>query len=201
MAGLIVKSPYLKCGGKGGTVSGYMRYVATRERVQKLADSRPATQKQTQLAEKIAKEFPDSRDLFEYADWKAAPTRANASAFITTALECNWQTATQSDVYLRYIATRPRAERLGSHGLFGDSDGVELEKAMRELDSSTGNVWTHIFSLKRCDAQRLGYDSADSWRNLLRAHRGEIVRAEGIPCHQERRHLQGRIRPYRGNYL
>ena len=61
---------------------------------------------------------------------------------------------------MKYIATRPRAERLGDHGLFGDEDGVDLEQAMWELDQYTGNVWTHIISLKREDAARLGYDNA-----------------------------------------
>ena len=82
---------------------------------------------------------------------------------------------------MKYIATRPRAERLGDHGLFGDEDGVDLEKAMRELDYYTGNVWTHIISLKREDAARLGYDSANAWRNLLRANRNDIAAAMNIP--------------------
>ena len=82
---------------------------------------------------------------------------------------------------MKYIATRPRAERLGSHGLFGDKDGVELDKAMAELESYTGNVWTHIISLKREDAERLGYDNARAWRNLLRAHRNDIAAAMNIP--------------------
>ena len=71
------------------------------------------------------------------------------------------------DGYMKYIATRPRAERLGDHGLFGDGD-VDLEKAMQELDQEyDGNVWTHILSLKREDAARLGYDNAKAWRDLL----------------------------------
>lgn len=82
---------------------------------------------------------------------------------------------------MKYIATRPRAERLGSHGLFGDSDGVSLEKAIAELEQYTGNVWTHIISLKREDAARLGFDNAAAWRNLIRAHRNEIAAAMKIP--------------------
>ena len=87
------------------------------------------------------------------------------------ALEMHWPAANQSEVYLRYIATRPRAERLGEHGLFGDEDGVDLEKAMAELENYQGNVWTHIISLKREDADRLGYDSANAWRDLIRAQK------------------------------
>ena len=81
---------------------------------------------------------------------------------------------------MKYIATRPRAERLGDHGLFSDEDGVNLEQAMRELDQYTGNVWTHIISLKREDAARLGYDNAKAWMNLLRANRNDIAAAMNI---------------------
>lgn len=117
----------------------------------------------------------------EYGDYQEHPTKANASAFISQALEENWSDVQKSDGYMKYIATRPRAERLGSHGLFGDKDGVELDKAMAELESYTGNVWTHIISLKREDAERLGYDNARAWRNLLRAHRNDIAAAMNIP--------------------
>ena len=106
--------------------------------------------------------------------------RANASVFITRALEENWFQVQQSDGYMKYIATRPRAERLGDHGLFGDEDAVDLEKTMRELDQYSGNVWTHILSLKREDAARLGYDNAKAWRNLLRANRNDIAAAMNI---------------------
>lgn len=180
MAKLIVKSPYIKCGG-AAKAGGYMKYIATRENVQFVPDERPPTRKQEQIIAKLVKDFPDSRELFEYKDYASAKTKYNASAFITTALESNWDHASRSDIYLKYIATRPRAERLGSHGLFGDDDTVDLEKTMAELDAYTGNVWTHIISLKREDAARLGYDSAAVWRDLLRAHRNEIAEAMQIP--------------------
>ena len=179
MAGLIVKSPYLKCGG-GSSVSGYLRYIGTREQVELLPDDRPPTRKQEQLVRKLTKDFPEAKELDEYSDYEAKPTKANASAFITRALEENWAQVQQSDGYMKYIATRPRAERLGDHGLFGDEDGVDLEQAMRELDQYTGNVWTHIISLKREDAVRLGYDSAESWRKLLLAHQTELAQAMKI---------------------
>ena len=70
---------------------------------------------------------------------------------------------------------------MGNHGLFGDEDGVDLEQAMDELDHYTGNVWTHILSLKREDAARLGYDNARAWMNLLRANRNDIAAAMNIP--------------------
>ena len=180
MARLILKSPYLKC-GEGNSVSGYMRYIGTRERVELLPDNRPPTRKQEQLIRKLVKDFPSSKNLDEYFDYETKPTKAHASAFITRALEENWPEIQQSEGYMKYIANRPRAERLGDHGLFGDEDIVGLEQAMRELDQYTGNVWTHIISLKREDAARLGYDNARAWRNLLRTNRNDIAATMNIP--------------------
>ena len=64
-----------------------------------------------------------------------------------------------ADGYMKYIATRPRAERLGDHGLFGDEDSVNLEQAMRELDQYTGNVWTHILSPVKTLRQKTAADA------------------------------------------
>ena len=180
MARLILKCPYLKCDGNH-SVSGYLRYIGTRERVELLPDDRPPTRKQEQLVRKLVKDFPSSKGLEEYSDYEFKPTKAHASAFITRALEENWPAVQQSDGYMKYIATRPRAERLGNNGLFSDEDGVDLAKAIDELDHYTGNVWTHIISLKREDAARLGYDNARAWMNLLRVNRNDIAAAMNIP--------------------
>ena len=180
MARLIVKSPYIQCGGSQGA-DGYMRYIATRERVEIIPDDRPPTRKQEQLITKLTKDFPDVKELLEYEDYTAHPTKANASSLITLALEEHWKQVQQTDGYMQYIATRPRAERLGDHGLFGDADHVDLDAAMSELEHYTGNVWTHILSLHREDAERLGYNNAQAWRALLRAHRNDIAAAMHIP--------------------
>ncbi|WP_449290953.1 MobP3 family relaxase [Oscillibacter ruminantium] len=180
MAKLIVKSPYLKCGG-AEKVSGYLHYIGTREHVQKLTDDHPPTRKQEQLIAKLATDFPGVKKLAEYEDYTSRKTKVNASALIAMALEENWSAVSQTDGYMKYIATRPRTERLSSHGLFGDEDNVDLDAAMAELDSYTGNVWTHIISLYREDAARLGYDNANAWRNLIRAHRNDIAAAMKIP--------------------
>lgn len=183
MAKLIVKSPYIKCPGSGDAAGagGYLRYIGTREHVQKLTDNRLPTRKQEQLIAKLMKDFPAVKELVEYSDYSEHKTKSNASALITMALEENWAAVSQMDGYMKYIATRPRAERLGSHGLFGDEDGINLKEVMAELNSYTGNVWTHIISLRREDAARLGYDSAQAWRNLIRAHRNDIAAAMRIP--------------------
>ena len=180
MAGLIVKSPYIK-GGGGRSAGGYLRYIATRERVEILPDGRPPTRKQEQLIAKLTNDFSNVKSLPEYADYTEHPTKANASTLITMTLEEHWEEVRASDGYARYIATRPRAERLGSHGLFGDEDAVDLDAAMAEVSAYQGNIWTHIISLKREDASRLGYDNARAWCTLLRANRHEIAAAMNIP--------------------
>ena len=180
MARLIVKSPYFK-GGGAKPAGGYLRYIATRERVEILPDDRPPTKRQTQLIEKLTKDFPDTKTLLEYGDYAAHPTKFNASQFLTLAVEANWGKVQEIDGYAKYIATRPRAERMGEHGLFGDEDAVDLNAAMAEVNSYTGNIWTHIISLRREDAERLGFDHADAWRALLRAHRNDIAEAMHIP--------------------
>ena len=180
MARLIVKSPYVKC-GSGKSAGGYLKYIATRERVEIIPDGRSPTRKQAQLIAKLVKDFPDAKTLLEYEDYADHPTKASASALITLALETNWDKLPSADGYAGYIALRPRAERLGEHGLFGDDDAVDLAAVADELDHYTGNVWTHIISLHREDAERLGYNHADAWRTLLRTHRNDIAAAMKIP--------------------
>ena len=179
MARLIVKSPYIKCGG-GQSAGGYLKYIATRERVEIIPDDRPPTQKQTQLIAKLVKDFPDAKELMEYEDYSSHPTKATASALITLTLESNWDRLSSIEGYAKYIALRPRAERLGEHGLFGDDDDVDLSRVMDELDHYTGNVWTHIISLHREDAERLGYDSAENWQALVNASICDIAKAYKI---------------------
>ncbi len=80
------------------------------------------------------------------------------------------------DKYMKYIAERPR-----SHGLFSAEPVTDLEKTMAEVSAHPAPVWTFIYSLKREDAARLGYDSAESWRRLLTAHQVELAEAMKIP--------------------
>lgn len=179
MARLIVKSPYIKCCA-GQSAGGYLKYIATRERVEIIPDGRPPTRKQEQFIQKLVKDFPD-KELLEYEDYLSHPTKATASALITLELESNWDRLSSTEGYAKYIALRPRAERLGEHGLFGDDDAVDLAAVADELDHYTGNVWTHIISLHREDAERLGYNHAEAWRTLLRTHRNDIAAAMKIP--------------------
>ena len=124
MAKLITKFKFIRPGDKAG---GYLKYIATREGVDKIDDSKkllPASAKQKELIEKILRDFPDSKEMHEYEDYIHTLTVGSASEFITRALEDNAQEMMTSKTYADYIATRPRAQRFGSHGLFTD-DGVE----------------------------------------------------------------------------
>ena len=178
---LILKSPYIRCKGKDTNAAGYMKYIATREHVELLPDDTPATKRQQDLIKKLAADFPDCKDLREYGLYSQKRTKYYASSFIHAALESNWEKAERSDIYMHYIATRPKVEKIGKHGLFGDKEDVVLEDAMAKLDGYTGYVWTHIISLNREDAERLGYNNASAWRSLLRLHRRDFAKAMHIP--------------------
>ena len=176
MPKLVQKSGYIKAGKAGG----YMRYIATRENVEKLDGNGPVTQNQQQLIAELLRDFPDTKELHEYADYSAAPTFGNASALITMALDMNVSEMQDRDGYMKYIATRPRVERHGEHGLFSSAASVSLDAALKELEAHDGNVWTLIYSLRREDAERLGYDNADAWRTLIRSKQVELATAMKI---------------------
>lgn len=184
MAKLITKFKYLKPNERQ-SVGGYAKYIATREGVEKIDESYKlalSSLKQQQLIEKILEDFPDSKEMLEYEDYLKEPTAGNASEFITRALEDNAYEVIQTKTYADYIATRPRAQRFGSHGLFTD-DGVriKLNKVSDELNVYEGNVWTIIISLRREDAQRLGYDNGERWRDMLRTQTQALAENFKIP--------------------
>lgn len=187
MPRLIFKCPYIK-GGTSAACShleNYVQYMATRSGVDRIDPGRngwPATINQKEMIEQILRDFPLSRGMFEYEDYRATPTRSNASEFITRALEDNYDRIAKMDNYLNYIATRPRAQRIGSHGLFtGEEDSLVLAQIAEAVSTHPGNVWLPIVSLRREDAARLGYDKADEWKALLSKYAMEMARAMKIP--------------------
>nr|WP_326183668.1 MobP3 family relaxase [uncultured Oscillibacter sp.] len=182
MSRLIQKAGFMKGGGGGK----YMRYIATREGVQIIRGKAPPTENQLQLIRDILRDYPDTNDLFEYEDYLSSPTVASASAFITMALDVNAHSLKESDVYMRYIATRPHVEKNGAHGLFGREQNVLLEPTMLEVEAHKGIVWTVIYSLRREDAVRLGFDEAGTWRCLLLRQERNFAKAIGIPPDQLR---------------
>ena len=166
-------------------MGGYARYIATREGVERIDDSRrhaPATQKQQALIEKLLRDFPEAGMSHEYRDYLANQTVGNASEFITQVIEENMDAVADTRTYADYIATRPRAERFGSHGLFTD-DGVQvqLEKVSEELNHYTGHVYISILSLRREDAARLGFDTGSRWRDFLRSQTPVLAENLKIP--------------------
>ena len=159
-----------------------MKYIATREGVEVLTGKGPATEKQKEMVAKLLKDFPDVRDSFEYEDYKQAPTLHTASALISAALDSHMQNLQSENGYLKYIATRPGAEKHGAHGLFGREDNADLNAAMHDLTAHDGNVWTIIYSLHREDAERLGYNNAAAWRKLLVSQQNKFAEAFHIPA-------------------
>ena len=158
-----------------------MKYIATREGVEVLNGKGPATEKQKEMVTKLLKDFPDMRDSFEYEDYKQAPTLHTASALISAALDSHMQNLQSENGYLKYIATRPGAEKHGAHGLFGREDNANLTAAMHDLTAHDGNVWTIIYSLHREDAERLGYNNAAAWRKLLVSQQNKFAEAFHVP--------------------
>ncbi len=184
MAKLITKFKYLKPNART-SAGGYAKYIATREGVDKIDKSfklAPSSVNQQQLIEKILTDFPDSKEMLEYEDYLKEPTVGNASEFITRALEDNSYEVMQTKTYADYIATRPRAQRFGTHGLFTD-DGVQikLNEVSDELNNYGGNVWTVIISLRREDAERLGYNVGERWRDMLRTQTAALAENFKIP--------------------
>ena len=177
MARLIQKTGFISRKSAGG----YMKYIATREGVEVLTGKGLTTEKQKELVAKLLKDFPDVRDSFEYEDYKQAPTLHTASALISAALDSHMQNLQSENGYLKYIATRPGAEKHGAHGLFGRQENTNLTAAMHDLTAHDGNVWTIIYSLHREDAERLGYNNAAAWRKLLVSQQNKFAEAFHVP--------------------
>lgn len=184
MAKIILKSRYLRAGSRQHS-EHLIRYIAKREGVQKIDDTwkhQPATKEQQKLIAELVRDFPETKDSFEYQDFITKPSKGTASEFISRAIDDNVDLIGKRENYVSYIAKRPRAERHGAHGLFTDADiPINLSKVAEEVANHDGNVWTHIISLRREDAARLGYDNAYAWRNLLRSQAETIAENMKIP--------------------
>ena len=179
MARIILKSPYLKPASKSRTAN-HLRYIATREGVVKPEDPKrqlSATHFQRQAIAALLEEYPDVADLYEYQDYLQSPTRENADEFVMRVGETHGELFESRNKYVDYIATRPGAVHVAEHGLFSDAGKpVVLDQVAKEVAEHKGNVWTHTISLRREDADRLGYSNVDAWMNLLRQQRNMIAR-------------------------
>lgn len=184
MAKLITKFKYLKPNDRN-SIGTYAKYIATREGVDKIDQSfklAPASAKQKKLIKQMLADFPDSKNSLEYEDYLKESNVGNASEFITRTIEDNAYEVMQAKTYADYIATRPRAQRFGTHGLFTD-DGlqIKLNEVSEDLNQYGGNVWTVIISLRREDAERLGFNTGERWRDMLRSQTSLISKNFHIP--------------------
>ena len=184
MARFILKWRYIRSGSPKHN-QNLVKYIATREGVEKCDESwkhQPATQEQQRLIKELTDDFPDSIQSFEYQDYISSPTKSTAFEFINHTIEENVDLIGKKENYVRYIAMRPRVEKQGSHGLFTQNDEViNLSEVARTVAEHEGAVWTTILSLRREDAERLGYDNAKAWRDMLRGQADKLAKAMGIP--------------------
>lgn len=183
MPKIIVASRYLKPASQG-TRSNLVKYIATRETVQKYFPKKkdiPATENQQQLIAELLKINSDGKKLPEYSDYAKNPSRENASELLSELLEQSADMIANKEILVKYVAERPGVEKLGKHGLFSDSDDeIILSQAQKNIAEHQGNVWSHVISLTREDAERLGYTTPEMWRNLIMRHTDDIAKAQNI---------------------
>ena len=189
MSQLIVTSRYLKNGNQKNKTKrrNYTKYIATRETVeirsQKFVDRNAnATKNQEQLINNLINDFPESKRYLEYEDYEREPTIENAGELISTIVERNADVVGNRQNFVGYMAMRPGVEKRGSHGLFNEKDEpIILDRVANEIANHKGNVWSHVVSLRREDAVRLGFDNSDAWRELVKRHISDIAKAQNIP--------------------
>ena len=189
MSQLIVTSRYLKNGNQKNKTKrrNYTKYIATRETVeirsQKFVDRNAnATKNQEQLINNLINDFPESKRYLEYEDYEREPTIENAGELISTIIERNADVVGNRQNFVGYMAMRPGVEKRGSHGLFNEkNEPIILNQAANEIAEHKGNVWSHVVSLRREDAVRLGFDNSDAWRELVKRHISDIAKAQNIP--------------------
>lgn len=185
MPRVIVKCRFYSTEKTVRDISGLLKYFATRPGVEKLGDgwlNEPVSKAQEDLIMRFTETHKGCRRLQEYGDYNTKRTKGAASEFISAVIE-NYPELLSDKTYLDYIATRPRVERIeGTHGLFSDHDvALDLYEESDRLREFNGNVFTVIVSLKREDAERLGYNNAERWRELARSKIDLVAKEHGIP--------------------
>ncbi len=186
MPKIIVTSTFRKGGGAGkkGSAGGLLKYMGTREGVEKLPLSQakvPATKRQQSLIDTVLKRIPDAVQYPEYQEFLKAGTKGAANEFLNSVLQQE-EEAEKIGKLVSYMAERPSVVKLGKHGLFSQTDDpIDLDKAAEEVANHDGYIWTHIVSLHREDAERLGYNNAEAWKSLVRRNVTTIAETHKIP--------------------
>ena len=186
---IIVTSRYLKSGNQKNKTKrrNYTKYIATRETVEvrdqnTIGRNDNAKKNQKELINDLLLDFPEAKRYLEYEDYTANPTVENASELISTIIERSTDVFGNRQNFVGYMAMRPGVQKRGSHGLFNEKDEpIILDRVANEIANHKGNVWSHVVSLRREDAIRLGYDNSDVWRNLVKRHISDIAKAQRIP--------------------
>ena len=139
------------------------------------------TENQKQLLNDLLLDFPEAKRYLEYEDYTANPTVENASELISTIIERNADVIGNRQNFVGYMAMRPGVQKRGSHGLFNEKDEpIILDRVANEIANHKGNVWSHVISLRREDAIRLGYDNSEAWRQLVMRHISDIAKNQKI---------------------
>ena len=100
---------------------------------------------------------------------------------ISTIIERNADVIGNRQNFVGYMAMRPGVQKRGSHGLFNEKDEpIILDRVANEIANHKGNVWSHVISLRREDAIRLGYDNSEAWRQLVMRHISDIAKNQKI---------------------
>ncbi len=178
MAKIIVSSRFIK-NPSAQNAGKLIRYMGTREGVEKLSkgvDNAVATQQQFTLINRITKRFPDTKKYVEYDDFMMKPSKVNANEFIDAVVERDADRTDELKSLVSYIAERPGVEKLGSHGLFSATDdAINLDDVANKVSAHEGVVWTHVVSLRREDAERLGFNNAQAWKDCVRRNVNELA--------------------------
>ena len=159
----------------------YTKYIATRETVE-IREQKKSTENQQKLLDELLADFPESKHYLEFEDYEKSPTTENASELISAIIERNADVIGNRQNFVGYMAMRPGVEKRGAHGLFNESDQpIVLDRVANEIANHPGIVWSHVISLRREDAVRLGYDNSDRWRELVMRHINDIAEQTKIP--------------------
>ena len=183
MAKIIVTSRVTRNSPKGNA-GNLVKYMARREGVEKLPVNEAnahATVRQQRLINQILRADPEAKKYFEYQDYLDEPTNKNATEFLDAYIERNADRVNDLQKLVEYMAERPGVEKLGSHGLFSMTDDpIDLDRVAKEVGEHPGYIWTHVISLHREDAERLGYNNAAAWKDLVRRNVTELAAAHQI---------------------